>query len=282
MKIISDISKLREEIKKEKFSNKKIGFVPTMGTLHDGHLSLVKMAKKNSDFIVVSIFVNPTQFGDKEDLDKYPRDLESDAKKLEKLGVNLIFAPTEKEIYTEGYQTVISVTQVSKGLCGDKRAGHFEGVATIVTKLFNIVTPDIAFFGQKDYQQLQLITRMVTDLNMDIKIKSVPIKRESDGLAMSSRNLRLSKAGRKKAALLNKELKAVIKKYKDGEKDANKIVDIVKSRLEESGIEIDYVEIRDNNTLASKVEIDDNSRIFIAAFVENIRLIDNIPFKENL
>ena len=278
MKVIKSIEKLRKVIKNEKKLNKKIGFVPTMGTLHDGHLSLVKKAKENSDIVVVSIFVNPTQFGNPNDLNKYPRDLKSDTLKLEKLGVDIIFAPTKEIIYSSEYQTIISVMKVSKGLCGDKRAGHFEGVATIVAKLFNIVLPDIAFFGEKDYQQLEVIKRMVIDLNFPIEIDSVPIMREKDGLAMSSRNLRLSKEGREKATLLNIELKNGIKKYKENETSAKVIINILKSRLKESGIDVDYIEIRDNDTLETKNKIDDNSRIFVAAFVENIRLIDNMKF----
>ncbi len=278
MKVIESIEELRKVIKNEKKLNKKIGFVPTMGTLHDGHLSLVKKAKENSDIVVVSIFVNPTQFGNPNDLNKYPRDLKSDTLKLEKLGVDIIFAPTKEIIYSSEYQTIISVMKVSKGLCGDKRAGHFEGVATIVAKLFNIVLPDIAFFGEKDYQQLEVIKRMVIDLNFPIEIDSVPIMREKDGLAMSSRNLRLSKEGREKATLLNIELKNGIKKYKDNETSAKVIINILKSRLKESGIDVDYIEIRDNDTLETKNKIDDNSRIFVAAFVENIRLIDNMKF----
>ncbi len=281
MEIINKTSNLRNLIKKLKTSDKTIGFVPTMGALHDGHLKLVKEAKEKSDITVVSIFVNPTQFGENEDLDKYPRDLEGDAQKLKTLGVDIIFYPEVSEIYPENYQTTVSLSKITKGLCGDKRKGHFDGVATIVLKLFNIVTPDIAFFGLKDYQQFRVISQMIKDLNLDIKIKGVDIVREKDGLAMSSRNLNLTPEGRKKAPLINKIITECIEQYKKNDtefKNSKFVINFVEEYLNKKGFIIDYVEIRDRENLLEMETITDKSMIFIATFIDNVRLIDNYSF----
>jgi pantoate--beta-alanine ligase len=282
MIIVKKILDIRNLINIAKSKGKKIGFVPTMGALHDGHLELVKEAKKVSDFVVVSIFINPIQFGENEDLDKYPRDLDGDSKKLENLGVDVIFYPQVIEIYPDNYQTKVSLSIVTKGLCGDKREGHFDGVATVVLKLFNIVTPNIAFFGLKDYQQFKLVNQMVKDLNLDIEIRGVNILRESDGLAMSSRNLNLTKEGRIKAGLINVIIRDAINKFRDNEfnfSNSEFVINFVKTKLEDNGFIIDYIEIRDSEKLFLVEKIDNNSMIFIATFIDNVRLIDNFFFK---
>lgn len=281
MEIINKISNLRKVVKKIKKTDNIIAFVPTMGALHDGHLKLVKEAKKEANIVIVSIFVNPTQFGENEDLDKYPRDLKGDSKKLESLAVDIIFYPEIREIYPENYQTTVSLSKITKGLCGDKRPGHFDGVATIVLKLFNIVTPDIAFFGLKDYQQFRLINQMVVDLNLDIKIKGIDIVRENDGLAMSSRNLNLTKKGRKKAALINKIITESIENFNNKEEHFNEshfVINFIQKFLESKNFIIDYIEIRDKENLLTMNKIDNNSMIFIATFIDNVRLIDNYSF----
>ncbi len=192
MEVIRKISQARERVWNERIKGKRVGFVPTMGFLHEGHLSLVRKCREETDFCVVSIFVNPTQFGPGEDYRDYPRDEERDLSLLEKEGVDLVFIPTVEEMYPEGYQTYVEVVELSRPLCGKFRKGHFRGVATVVTKLFNAVTPHVAYFGKKDYQQYLIIKRMVLDLNMPVEIKALPIVREKDGLAMSSRNTYLN------------------------------------------------------------------------------------------
>jgi len=254
-----------------------------MGALHEGHLALVKKSKENSDFIVVSIFVNPKQFGENEDLDRYPRDLDGDSSKLEALGVDIIFYPQESDIYPKNYQTTVSLSKVTKGLCGDKREGHFDGVSTIVLKLFNIVSPDIAFFGLKDYQQFALINQMVKDLNLAIEITGVDIVRESDGLAMSSRNLNLSKAGRDNAKYINLVSKFVVNSFHNNlelYKQKDFVINFVSEELTSKGFIVDYIELRDKDTLELVSEVTKNSMIFIAAFMDNVRLIDNFSFKK--
>lgn len=206
MKIFTTKKEVLNYSKKAAAKGRTIGLVPTMGFLHDGHMSLVKKAKKKSDRVIVSIFVNPTQFGDPSDLDKYPRNMEADLAKLKAAKVNAVFAPEVDEVYDKQAQTIVETTKLSRIMMGKIRPGHFRGVATIVTKLFNICQPDLAFFGEKDYQQLQVIKRMVKDLDMPIKIIGVPTVREKDGLAMSSRNVRLTKANRKAATVLSRSL----------------------------------------------------------------------------
>jgi len=283
MKIINKISELKTITKELKKDDKIIGFVPTMGALHEGHLKLVKKAKKISDFVIVSIFINPTQFGKNEDLDKYPRDINGDSQKLKDLGVDIVFFPDAEEIYPENYQTVVSLSKITKGLCGDRREGHFDGVATIVLKLFNIVTPNFAFFGLKDYQQFVLIKQLVKDLNLDIKIIGIEIVREEDGLAMSSRNLNLTKSGRKKAGLINKVIKSAISKFKskvENFENSDFIIEYIQNNLEKEGFTIDYIELRDRKNLITVHSINEDSMIFIAVFIDNVRLIDNFSFGE--
>ena len=278
MKIVNKISEIREIIKSAKRDGKNIGFVPTMGGLHEGHLTLVKEAKKIADFVIVSIFVNPKQFGKNEDLERYPRDLDGDSQKLISVDTDILFYPQVKEIYPQNYQTNVSLSKITKGLCGDKREGHFDGVSTIVLKLFNIVSPDIAFFGLKDYQQYVLIEQMVKDLNLPIEVKGIDIIREKDGLAMSSRNFNLTKSGRKRAGLISEVLKEAVLSYKNdikNFKNSDFVIKFIKNKLENNGFIIDYIEIREKFTLMNMKEINENSMIFTAVFVDNVRLIDN-------
>src|SRR3989338_4091671 len=219
MKLISNLKQLSFEVKKIKKENKTIGLVPTMGYLHEGHLSLMRQAKRDCHISLVSIFVNPTQFGPKEDYKKYPRNLKRDLTLARSAGVDIVFSPSAEEIYPENYRTYVNVEKLTDGLCGASRPGHFRGVATIVTKLFNLVRPDIAYFGQKDAQQARVIEKMAEDLNTGIKIKVMPIVREAAGLAMSSRNVYLNKEERKEAIVLYQSLKLAKKMILSGEGD---------------------------------------------------------------
>ena len=271
---IKEMQKISDRLREE---GKRIGFVPTMGYLHDGHISLVKKARELSDSVVVSIFVNPTQFGPGEDFQRYPRDEEGDKAKLDKAGVEFLFIPDAKEMYSTRYQTYVEVTEVSKGLCGDFRPGHFRGVATVVAKLFNIVKPHVAVFGEKDYQQLLVIKRMAEDLNFDIEIIPGTLIREEDGIAMSSRNAYLSPEDRKKATVLNRSLVKAKELFDSGEKKTYNIVQTVKKSIESvEGVSIQYVEIRDAETLERVEIVNRPAVIAVAAMVGSVRLIDNI------
>lgn len=278
MEIVKTINEMQNITKRYKKEGKVVGFVPTMGYLHEGHLTLVKEAKKRCDIVVVSIFVNPLQFGPKEDFAKYPRDFERDSNLLLKEGVDYIFYPEREEMYQDGYQTYVEVTEVTKNLCGASRPGHFKGVTTVVCKLFNAVMPDLAFFGEKDYQQIMTIKRMVKDLNMDIEIIGVPIVREPDGLAMSSRNTYLSEEERKSALCLYKGINLAKDMIKNGERDAEKIVSSVINLISNTPLtRIDYVKLCHPETLEyiEKGEIKENVLLALAVFVGNTRLIDN-------
>jgi len=271
---IREMQKVSDQLKQE---GKRIGLVPTMGYLHDGHLSLVRKVKDLCDVVVVSIFVNPTQFGPGEDFKRYPRDEEGDKAKLEGEAVDLLFIPEASDMYPSGYQTYVDVTEVSKGLCGDFRPGHFRGVATVVAKLFNIVKPHVAVFGEKDYQQLLLIKRMVDDLNFDIEIIPGALAREGDGLAMSSRNTTLSPEERQRALILFRSLTKGKELYESGEKEVSILSKAVKEGIESmDGITLQYVEIRDAETLERVERVSKPSVIAVAAIVGNTRLIDNI------
>lgn len=273
IRTISDMKRISKEFKKEGY---KVGFVPTMGYLHEGHLALVRKAKEISDKVVVSIFVNPLQFGPREDFRDYPRDLQRDLTLLEKEGVDVAFVPDEEEMYPSNYQTYVEVTKLTERLCGAFRPGHFKGVTTVVLKLFNIVNPDVAIFGEKDYQQWLVIKQMVRDLNLDVEIVSHPTVRESDGLAMSSRNIYLSSRERESALSLYKALNLAEKLVKEGEKDPEKIR---KSMIEfinmHPYIIVQYIEIVDPETLEPVEIIDRPVLCAIAAFVGRARLIDN-------
>lgn len=258
----------------------KIAFVPTMGFLHEGHLSLVREGKKRGDRVIVSIFVNPMQFNEQADLQAYPVSFKRDVDMLETEGVDILFAPETLEIYPVGFQTSVALSGLSNGLCGDSRPGHFNGVTTIVAKLFNIVRPDIALFGEKDYQQLALIRQMVKDLSFGIDIIGMPIIREADGLAMSSRNSRLKKDDRMAALSLHEALKKGLELFLSGERSVDTIIKAAKDELA-SSIALDYIEIRDLRSLAALKTINKNALFAVAAKLGDVRLIDNIILQEN-
>jgi len=277
MKIYKNIKKISSAIDFFKKKGRIIGFVPTMGFLHDGHLSLIKRARRDADLVVVSIFVNPIQFGPKEDFEKYPRDLKRDLAICKDAGVDMVFVPDRESMYPRGFCTYVNVEGLTETLCGAKRPGHFRGVATVVTKLFNIIKPDIAYFGQKDAQQAIIIKRMVEDLNMGIKIKVMPIVREKDGLAMSSRNVYLNPEERRKALCLYNSLKLAEDLYKKGERNAKNIIEAMKEViLKEDNVKIDYVSIVDLDTLRDMDFIDKDALVAVAVWVGSTRLIDNI------
>lgn len=278
MKIVKTTKQIGQIIARQKRLGKRIGFVPTMGALHQGHLSLIRLAKKHSDFVVVSIFVNPTQFGPKEDLRKYPRTMENDKMVCTAYGADLLFSPSPDEIYPKGFSTYINVEELTQGLCGASRPGHFRGVTTVVAKLFNIIQPDAAVFGQKDAQQLAVIKRMAKDLDLPVKIIGAPIVRERDGLAMSSRNRYLSLEERQQAVALHRALKLAELKVRKGVKDAKVVKAEMLTLLKHDAPlgKIDYIEIVDNMNLKPVKHIQRNALIAIAVKFPNARLIDNI------
>lgn len=260
----------------QKRRGKTIAFVPTMGALHEGHLALIDDTRKRCDLCVISIYVNPAQFGPNEDFNKYPRDTERDLALAKERRTDAVFLPANEEIYPAGYQTFVNVGEVTKPLCGASRPGHFRGVATVVAKLFNIVLPDVAIFGEKDFQQLVVIKRMVRDLNFPIEIVGHPIVREKDGLAMSSRNRYLSGEERAAALSIFKSLGEAERMVKNGEKNASRIISKVKATIESNNImRIDYVNIVNPETLIDISEITRPSLLAIAAFAGKTRLIDN-------
>lgn len=276
IKLVDNIKDMQSLSNKTKKDGQTISFVPTMGALHEGHLTLMRGAKEKSDYLVVSIFVNPTQFGLNEDFNKYTRDLEGDIKKISNIGVDAVFFPDVDEIYPDGYETYVEVRELQKPLCGQHRQGHFKGVATVVLKLFNIVKPDVAVFGEKDYQQLLIIKKMVRDLHLEIEILGMPIVREDDGLALSSRNAYLSDEERERALSLSKSLKTIRSEFKKGKQDIQELVKLGKSILNESSINnIDYLEIRDGNTLKREQNAKKGDIVAVAAKFGNARLIDN-------
>jgi pantoate--beta-alanine ligase len=281
MIIVKTVKEMQRRAEDWRKSGKTIAFIPTMGFLHEGHLSLMREGRSRCDIVVVSIFVNPIQFGPNEDLDRYPRDFEGDEAKCRSVGVDAIYYPSATEMYPEGYQTYVTAEEVSKGLCGTSRPTHFRGVATVCAKLFNAVKPHVAIFGQKDYQQLQLIRRMVKDLDMDIEIVGMPTFRETDGLAMSSRNKYLNAEERKRAPVLYHSLKMALKVFDDGEKDPQKLEILVRKELKAAEpCEIDYVEACDAETLAQINRIERPAVIAIAVKIGTTRLIDNIVLRE--
>lgn len=276
MKVVNTVKEMQKMADTWRKEGQIIAFVPTMGYFHEGHLSLMRLARQKGNVLVVSIFVNPIQFGPKEDYQRYPRDLDRDLKMAESVGVDVVFAPEVGEMYPEGFQTYVEVTEISRPLCGKSRPGHFRGVATVVTKLFNIVKPHIAVFGEKDYQQLLVIRRMVKDLNMDVEIIGHPTVRESDGLAMSSRNVYLSEEERKAALRLSQSLQRARELLQKGVTRANEIVSQVSDYISaDPRIRVDYVEVRDAETLEEVDEINRPALLALAAFVGPARLIDN-------
>jgi len=260
-----------------KSAGNTLGFVPTMGALHEGHISLVRAAKKQCDVVAVSIFVNPAQFGPNEDLAKYPRRLEEDSKMLLAEGVDLLFTPSSEEMYPAGATTFVDVDGMSERLCGKSRPGHFRGVATVVNKLFNIIQPDVAFFGQKDAAQCAVIKRMVRDLDMTVKIKVCPVVREPDGLAMSSRNAYLSPLERNNALVLSRALQEIQRHYQNGEHESAKLINEArKTFATQPAVQLEYVEVVDAESLDPLQTADPGALVAIAARVGGTRLIDNI------
>lgn len=277
MLIIETLPLLRQQIRRLRMEGKRVALVPTMGNLHDGHMKLVDEAKARADVVVVSIFVNPMQFDRPEDLARYPRTLQEDCEKLNKRKVDLVFAPSVKEIYPNGTEThtYVDVPGLSTMLEGASRPGHFRGVSTIVSKLFNLVQPDIACFGEKDFQQLALIRKMVADMGFDIEIVGVPIMRAKDGLALSSRNGYLTAEQRQIAPGLYKVLSSIADKLQAGERDLDEIITIAGQELNEKGFRADDIQIRDADTLLEVSETSKRAVILVAAWLGDARLIDN-------
>lgn len=272
---IDEIRKFCSDAKRER---KTIGFVPTMGYLHKGHTSLMEIARPKCDILVVSIFVNPTQFGPNEDFERYPRNKERDLKICEEVGVDAVFMPNVKEMYPDGYSTYVNVEgDLTRYLCGASRPGHFRGVSTIVTKLFNIITPDFAVFGEKDAQQLAVVRQLVRDLNFPIEIVSAPIVRDTDGLAMSSRNEYLTPREREIAPAIYKSLLIAKELVEEGERNSDVIISAIRDYLEEAGeFKIDYVQVVNPQTMEPIHQISNKALIAVAAFLGKTRLIDNI------
>lgn len=276
MKIIKKPLIISKRLKQLKQKGQSIGFVPTMGALHEGHLSLIRQATKENKITVVSIFVNPAQFAPQEDLERYPRPIKKDLLLCQKQGVHYVFLPQVKDIYPGGFCTYVQVEGLSDPLCGKLRPGHFRGVATVITKLFNIVQPDLAYFGQKDAQQAIIIQRMVRDLNMPVKIKVMPVVRAKDGLALSSRNIYLSKSEREDALVLSKALNLAKFLIKGGARDANRIISRMRELIRRRpGAKIDYIAILDPENLKPLKKISDAHLIALAVSIGKTRLIDN-------
>jgi pantoate--beta-alanine ligase len=281
MQVISSISDLREIRRTWQIEAKIIAFVPTMGNLHQGHLNLVREAKKRADIVVVSIFVNPLQFGPDEDLDAYPRTMEKDSLLLKELGVHTLFVPKAKDIYSRGLeqQTFVEVPGLSYMICGASRPGHFRGVATIVCKLFNMVQPNIALFGEKDFQQLQVIKAMVTDLSMNLQVLGVATTREADGLALSSRNQYLTESERKLAPTLYVKMHEIATQISHGRRDFTRLTEEYTEQLAALGFNPDYLEIRNTKSLLQPGHEDQNLVLLAAAFLGKTRLIDNLQIR---
>lgn len=280
MKIIRLPSVLFKDLRKLKAAGRKIGFVPTMGALHEGHLSLIRVARKENDFVVVSIFVNPTQFSPREDLNKYPRTINRDLFLCRKEKVDFVFLPKALDMYPQGFTTYCYVEGLSEALCGKSRPGHFRGVTTIITKLFNIIQPDVVYFGAKDAQQAIIIKKMVTDLNIPVKVHVLPTQREKDGLALSSRNIYLNKEERPKASVLSKSLNLAQALIKGGALDTARIIDrIGQLIMRNKNTRIEYIEIVDSENLQPLKKISGNCLIALAVRIGRVRLIDNITIK---
>lgn len=276
-RLVSSVEEIRKEIRSAQHAGQTVGLVPTMGALHAGHLELIRQSTANNDHTVVTLFVNPTQFNDVSDLDKYPRDLEADLAACQNANVDWLFAPSVEEMYPEKPLTTINVEGVSEGLCGDYRPGHFAGVATVCAKLFAIAPANRAYFGQKDYQQLAVIRRLVQDLNLPIEIIGVPTVREADGLAMSSRNRRLTPNQRLAAPVLHTALQGAQAAAAHGIVDAARLIDIAQSVLaEEPQARVEYVALVDRETMAPIATVDRECRMAMAVWVDDVRLIDNI------
>lgn len=276
MEIIDTVAQMQSFSRDIRRSGKTIALVPTMGYLHEGHASLMREGRKRGDILVTSIFVNPTQFGPNEDFDAYPRDLERDRKVAESAGVDVIFAPKASDMYPPGFQTYVNVEELTLPLCGGSRPGHFRGVTTVVAKLFNIVMPHTALFGRKDFQQLAVIRRMVADLNMDVEIVGMPIVREADGLAMSSRNAYLSPKERQDALCLSRALAAARSMFRGGERSVLSLrEEVLRIIGEVPGAVIDYADFRNSETLDAIETADERTLLALAVRIGTTRLIDN-------
>lgn len=274
--IIDNINEMQSFSLKARSEGKSVALVPTMGYLHEGHASLMREGRRRADLLVVSIFVNPAQFGVGEDFEKYPRDMERDLKIAEAAGVDFIFAPAAVEMYPVSYQTYVDVGRLSLPLCGSSRPGHFRGVTTVVCKLFGIVQPHLALFGRKDYQQLAVIRQMTEDLNLPVEIVGMPIVRETDGLAMSSRNAYLSPEERSSALCLHRGLAAAKAAFDDGERAAGQLLAIITAVIAaENSVAVDYIELRDGLTLEPVTQADSNTLAAVAVRIGKTRLIDN-------
>jgi pantoate--beta-alanine ligase len=283
MKIINSIVHMQALAIAPEREGRRISFVPTMGFLHDGHASLLREGRKRGDVLVLSIFVNPIQFGKNEDLDSYPRNMDHDCRIAEACGVDIVFIPTVAEMYPDGFQTGVTVRDISLPLCGASRPGHFDGVATVVAKLFNIVRPDVALFGNKDYQQLAVVRRMTADLNMPVEIVGMPIVREADGLAMSSRNAYLPQDERQSALCLSRAVKRARELFAAGERSVAVLVRETRAAIEqEAAAAIDYVEFRDGTTLHELEVADSGTLLALAVKIGKTRLIDNTVLGEEL
>ena len=280
MRIVESIKDVRATVKEWKAKGLKVGFVPTMGYLHEGHESLIRKASEENDRVVVSIFVNPIQFGPKEDLSTYPRDLDRDSKVCKSAGADIIFHPENEEMYFKDFSTFVDMNGLTDGLCGKSRPTHFRGVCTVVTKLFNIVAPDRAYFGEKDAQQLAVIKRMVRDLNIDVEIIGCPIVREKDGLAKSSRNTYLSVEERNAATILNKSLTLAKEKIQAGERDSEIIIKLIEEVINSEKLaRIDYIEVVDSLSMEKVERIEKSVLVAIAVFIGKTRLIDNFTYE---
>jgi pantoate--beta-alanine ligase len=282
MKLIESVSEMQQLALAARGEGRSIALVPTMGFLHAGHASLMHEGRRRSDLLVTSIFVNPTQFGAGEDFDSYPRDLERDMALADTAGVDLVFAPRASDMYPAGYQTWVDVDQLTLPLCGASRPGHFRGVTTVVCKLFTIVQPTVALFGKKDFQQLAVIRRMTTDLNLPVEIVGMPIVREADGLAMSSRNAYLSAENRIRALCLSRAIRAAREAYQNGERTVAALEAIARAQITaDEGALIDYLEFRHGATLELQQQADNNTLLALAVRIGSTRLIDNCILGEN-
>ena len=276
MEVITKINEMRTRVLSVKDRKRSIGLVPTMGALHDGHISLIRSARKENDELVVSIFLNPTQFDNSDDFDKYPRQLSEDIEIIQKESADVVFAPCAEEMYPEGFCTNVTQDRLSDTLCGGVRSGHFSGVATIVTKLFNIIQPDRAYFGQKDYQQTAIIKKLVTDMNMDIDIRVCPTVREEDGLALSSRNRRLNPEERQDALCVYGSLLKAMEMFASNVRNTKEIIDEMISVIKKTKhTKIDYVSIVNADTLENLSSINGKALVAVAVWIGNTRLIDN-------
>ena len=281
MKVIREVAAMQRWAEQSRLQGKRIALVPTMGYLHEGHLSLMREGRKRADLVVVSLFVNPTQFGPQEDLDAYPRDFDRDEKLMREAGVDVVFYPGEQEIYPQGYLTYVTVERITCNLCGASRPVHFRGVATVVAKLFNIVKPQVALFGDKDFQQRVVIQTMARDLNFDVEVLGCPTVREPGGLAMSSRNAYLSPEERQEALALKRSLDQARTLFAQGERDAGRIIGKVRGVLAAQPlIQIDYVKICDTNTLENVETIGQEAVLALAVFLGKTRLLDNCVLAE--